>query len=111
MFFIALFVSGFVSLASAQSYPVNVGADVTNTHGTRQIASITLQGELGAKQTITVPEGKKVYNDMTSVSGGTFHIKAGQSAIPRFVDSNSNMMWMHTYIFLDYGNDGQGYRL
>lgn len=107
MFFIALFVSGFVSLASAQSYPVNVGADVTNTHGTRQIASITLQGELGAKQTITVPEGKKVYNDMTSVSGGTFHIKAGQSAIPRFVDSNSNMMWMHTYIFLDYGNDGR----
>lgn len=107
MFIIALFVSGFASLASAQSYPVNVGPDVTNYHATRQIESITLQGELGAKQTITVPEGKKVYNDMTSVSGGTFHIKAGQSAIPRFVDSNSNMMWMHTYIFLDYGNDGR----
>lgn len=104
MFFIALFVSGFVSLASAQSYPVNVGADVTNTHDTRQITSITLQGELGAKQTITVPAGKKVYNDMTSVSGGTFHIKAGQSAIPRFV---GDMSWMHSYIFLDYGNDGQ----
>lgn len=104
MFFIALFVSGFVSLASAQSYPVNVGADVTNTHDTRQITSITLQGELGAKQTITVPAGKKVYNDMTSVSGGTFHIKAGQSAIPRFV---GEMSWMHSYIFLDYGNDGQ----
>ena len=104
MFFIALFVSGFVSLASAQNYPVNVGADVTNTHDTRQITSITLQGELGAKQTITVPAGKKVYNDMTSVSGGTFHIKAGQSAIPRFV---GEMSWMHSYIFLDYGNDGQ----
>lgn len=108
MFFIALFVSGFVSLASAQNYPVNVGTDATNTNTQgRQIASITLQGELGAKQTITVPAGKKVYNDMTSVSGGTFHIKAGQSAIPRFVDSNDKMMWMHTYIFLDYGNDGQ----
>ena len=104
MFFIALFVSGFVSLASAQSYPVNVGAEATNTHGSRQITSITLQGELGAKQTITVPAGKKVYNDMTSVSGGTFHIKAGQSAIPRFV---GEMSWMHSYIFLDYGNDGQ----
>lgn len=70
MFFIALFVSGFVSYASAQDYPVNVGPDVTdtNTKG-RQITSVTLQGELGAKQTITVPEGKKVYNDMTSVSG------------------------------------------
>ena len=104
MFFIALFVSGFVSLASAQSYPVNVGAEATNTHGSREITSITLQGELGAKQTITVPAGKKVYNDMTSVSGGTFHIKAGQSAIPRFVGT---MSWMHSYIFLDYGNDGQ----
>ena len=105
MFFIALFVSGFASLASAQSYPVNVGPDVTNTNkNDRQIASITLQGELGAKQTITVPAGKKVYNDMTSVSGGTFHIKAGQSAIPRFV---GEMSWMHSYIFLDYGNDGQ----
>ena len=105
MFFIALFVSGFVSLASAQNYPVNVGTDATNTNTQgRQIASITLQGELGAKQTITVPAGKKVYNDMTSVSGGTFHIKAGQSAIPRFV---GEMNWMHSYIFLDYGNDGQ----
>lgn len=105
MFFIALFVSGFVSYASAQDYPVNVGPDVTdtNTKG-RQITSVTLQGELGAKQTITVPEGKKVYNDMTSVSGGTFHIKAGQSAIPRFV---GEMNWMHSYIFLDYGKDGQ----
>lgn len=105
MFFIALFVSGFVSYASAQDYPVNVGPDVTdtNTKG-RQITSVTLQGELGAKQTITVPEGKKVYNDMTSVSGGTFHIKAGQSAIPRFV---GEMSWMHSYIFLDYGKDGQ----
>ena len=105
MFFIALFVSGFASLASAQNYPVNVGTDATNTNTQgRQIASITLQGELGAKQTITVPEGKKVYNDMTSVSGGTFHIKAGQSAIPRFV---GEMSWMHSYIFLDYGKDGQ----
>ena len=105
MLFIALFVSGFVSYASAQDYPVNVGPDVTdtNTKG-RQITSVTLQGELGAKQTITVPEGKKVYNDMTSVSGGTFHIKAGQSAIPRFV---GEMSWMHSYIFLDYGKDGQ----
>ena len=105
MFFIALFVSGFASLASAQNYPVNVGTDATNTNTQgRQIASITLQGELGAKQTITVPAGKKVYNDMTSVSGGTFHIKAGQSAIPRFV---GEMSWMHSYIFLDYGKDGQ----
>ena len=104
MFFIALFVSGFASLASAQSSPVNVGADATNTHDSRQITSITLQGELGAKQIITVPAGKKVYNDMTSVCGGTFHIKAGQSAIPRFV---GEMSWMHSYIFLDYGNDGQ----
>lgn len=105
MLFVALFVSAFVSYASAQDYPVNVGPDVTdtNTKG-RQITSVTLQGELGAKQTITVPEGKKVYNDMTSVSGGTFHIKAGQSAIPRFV---GEMSWMHSYIFLDYGKDGQ----
>ena len=105
MLFVALFVSAFVSYTSAQNYPVNVDSDVTdtNTKG-RQITSVTLQGELGAKQTITVPEGKKVYNDMTSVSGGTFHIKAGQSAIPRFV---GEMSWMHSYIFLDYGNDGQ----
>lgn len=110
MFFIALFVSGFVSLASAQSYPVNVGADVTNTYSPpqgkidRNITGVTLQGEYGTKQTINVPEGRKVYNDLTSVSGGTFHIKAGQSAIPRFVGL---MEWMHSYIFLDYGNNGQ----
>ena len=110
MFFIALFVSGFVSLASAQSYPVNVGTDATNTYSPpqgkidRNITGVTLQGEYGTKQTINVPEGRKVYNDLTSVSGGTFHIKAGQSAIPRFVGL---MEWMHSYIFLDYGNNGQ----
>ena len=110
MFFIALFVSGFVSLASAQSYPVNVGTDATNTYSPpqgkddRNITGVTLQGEYGTKQTINVPEGRKVYNDLTSVSGGTFRIKAGQSAIPRFVGL---MDWMHSYIFLDYGKDGQ----
>lgn len=91
--------------AIAQNYPVAVGETATITHASRSYTGITLQPERGVKQTINVKEGKYVYNDMTSTANGTFTAKVGQTVAARFVATYSN--WMHSFIFIDKGNDGQ----
>lgn len=91
--------------AVAQDYPVAVDANATITHSTRSFTGITLQPERGVKQTINVKDGKYVYNDMTSTANGTFTAKVGQTVAARFLASYEN--WMHSFIFIDKGNDGQ----
>ena len=91
--------------AVAQNYPVAVDANATITHSTRSFTGITLQPERGVKQTINVKDGKYVYNDMTSTANGTFTAKVGQTVAARFLASYEN--WMHSFIFIDKGNDGQ----
>lgn len=91
--------------AVAQNYPVAVDATATITHASRSYTGITLQPERGVKQTINVKDGKYVYNDMTSTANGTFTAKVGQTVAARFLASYEN--WMHSFIFIDKGNDGQ----
>lgn len=91
--------------AVAQNYPVAVGETATITHASRSYTGITLQPERGVKQTINVKEGKYVYNDMTSTANGTFTAKVGQTVAARFLANYTN--WMHSFIFIDKGNDGQ----
>lgn len=122
MFFIALFVSGFASLASAQRFPISFGTSQKITHGTRFIKGVSLQPKYsstsyGAKQDVTINEGiyfnsesdrnlrdYYVYND---VSGQSFTIKAGQTVQPNFImPSHWDGGWMHSYVYVDENLDG-----
>ena len=91
--------------AVAQTYPVNVSETATITREGRSYTGITLQPERGVKQTINVKDGNYVYNDMTSTANGTFTAKVGQTVAARFLASYEN--WMHSFIFIDKGKDGQ----
>lgn len=122
MFFIALFVSGFASLVSAQRFPISFEASQKITHATRFIKGVSLQPKYsstlyGAKQEVTINEGiyfnsesdnnlrdYYVYND---VSGQSFTIKAGQTVQPNFImPSNWNGNWMHSYVYVDENLNG-----
>lgn len=122
MFFIALFVSGFVSLASAQRFPISFNTSQKITHGYRFIKGISLQPKYsstlyGAKQEVTINEGIYYnsesernlgnYNVYNNVSSQSFTIKAGQTVQPNFTthlhwDGN----WMHSYVYVDENRDG-----
>ena len=122
MLFIALFVSGFVSLASAQKFPISFNTSQKITYADRFIKGISLQPKYsstfyGAKQDVTINEGiyfnsesdrnlrdYYVYND---VSGQSFTIKAGQTVQPNFImPSHWDGGWMHSYVYVDENLDG-----
>ena len=105
MLVLLAFLGSTISAVAQDYYPVAVDADATITHSTRYFTGITLQPERGVKQTINVKDGKYVYNDMTSTANGTFTAKVGQTVAARFLASYEN--WMHSFIFIDKGNDGQ----
>lgn len=99
--------------AVAQDYPVAVDATATRNpnNSNRNYSGITLQPERGTIQTITI--GNNVYCDMTSSGeSGTFKVKAGASAYPRFVIKTNQTnqwdgSWMHSFIFVDSDKNGQ----
>lgn len=96
--------------AVAQNYPVNVSKTETRSpnNANRNYSGITLQPERGTIQTINI--GDNVYCDMTSSGeSGTFKVKAGASAYPRFVIKTNGWdgSWMHSFIFVDSDNNGQ----
>ena len=91
--------------AVAQDYPVAVDATAKITREGYSYTGITLQPERGVKQTIKVKDGNYVYNDMTSTANGTFTAKVGQTVAARFLASYE--YWMHSFIFIDKGNNKQ----
>ena len=105
MLVLLAFLGSTIGAVAQNNYPVAVDANATITHSTRSYTGITLQPERGVKQTINVKDGKYVYNDMTSTANGTFTAKVGQTVAARFLASYEN--WMHSFIFIDKGNDGQ----
>ena len=105
MLVLLAFLGSTIGAVAQDIYPVAVDANATITHSTRSFTGITLQPERGVKQTINVKEGNYVYNDMTSTANGTFTAKVGQTVAARFLASYEN--WMHSFIFIDKGNDGQ----
>ena len=105
MLVLLAFLGSTIGAVAQNNYPVAVDANATITHANRSYTGITLQPERGVKQTINVKEGNYVYNDMTSTANGTFTAKVGQTVAARFLASYGN--WMHSFIFIDKGNDGQ----
>ena len=94
--------------AVAQDYPVNVSETATITNADRVITGATLQPERGLLQSTNVKDGRLAYNDMTETASGTFKIKVGQTAYPKFVFSQCDGRtgdemgdWMHSYLFVD----------
>ena len=122
MFFIALFVSGFASLASAQRFPISFNASQKITHASRFIKGVSLQPKYsstlyGAKQEVTINEGiyynsnsdKNIgnYNVCNNVSSQSFTIKAGQTVQPNFImPSHWDGGWMHSYVYVDEDLNG-----
>ena len=105
MLVLLAFLGSTIGAVAQNNYPVAVDATATITREGRSYTGITLQPERGVKQTINVKDGNYVYNDMTSTANGTFTAKVGQTVAARFLASYEN--WMHSFIFIDKGNDGQ----
>ena len=122
MLFVALFVSAFVSYASAQRFPIRFGESQKITHANRFTKGVSLQPKssntlYGAKQEITINKGiyynsesdknlgnYNVYNNITSQS---FTIKAGQTVQPNFImPSHWDGGWMHSYVYVDENLNG-----
>ena len=85
MLVLLAFLGSTIGAVAQDNYRVNVSTTETRSpiNSNRNYSGITLQPERGTIQTITI--GDKVYCDMTSSGeSGTFKIKAGASAYPRF---------------------------
>ena len=110
MLVLLAFLGSTISAVAQDNYPVNVSKTETRSpnNSNRNYSGITLQPERGTIQTINI--GDNVYCDMTSSGeSGTFKIKAGASAYPRFVIKTNQWdgSWMHSFIFVDSDNNGQ----
>lgn len=112
MLVLLVFLGSTISAVAQDNYPVNVSKTETRSpnNSNRNYSGITLQPERGTIQTINI--GNNVYCDMTSSGeSGTFKIKAGASAYPRFaIKTNTNAWdgsWMHSFIFVDSDNNRQ----
>lgn len=94
--------------AVAQNYPIAFNESATISSATRVVTGVTLQPERGLLQSTNVKDGRLAYNDMTETASGTFKIKVGQTAYPKFVFSQWDGRtgdemgdWMHSYLFVD----------
>ena len=110
MLVLLAFLGSTIGAVAQNNYPVNVSTTETRNpnNSNRNYSGITLQPERGTIQTINI--GNNVYCDMTSSGeSGTFKIKAGASAYPRFVIKTSGWdgSWMHSFIFVDSDHNGQ----
>ncbi len=84
----------------AQDYPVSFSTTQGYTHGSRRLSGATLAGSSDGAQTVSVPT-ETVYVDATDQY---VTARPGDALTVRF---NFTTDWMHGYVYLDYGNDGQ----
>ena len=84
----------------AQDYPVSFSTTQGYTHGSRRLSGATLAGSSDGAQTVSVPT-ETVYVDATDQF---VTARPGDALTVRF---NFTTDWMHGYVYLDYGNDGQ----
>lgn len=82
--------------AAAHAYALNFDRDADRTYAARTLASVAL-----GSQTVSNPHPAKMYQDLTAFA---FSAKAGETVQPTF---NYSQRWMHGYVYLDKGSDGQ----
>ena len=92
-----------VVTAFADDYPVNAGKTAKHTHSTRILNGITLTSPSVGSQSIAVAQSsnKLLYQDLLDKS---LTARPGETLTPGF---SWNGSWMNSYIYIDFGNDGQ----
>lgn len=87
---------------ASDPYPINYPMDTTIV-GTRYINSLLLTSTVDGTQEVPVGQGedKLLYHDVTNYC---FAAVPGEVIIPSFDWAGS---WMHGYVYLDRGNDGE----
>ncbi len=92
-----------LALSAADQYPVNYPADTKITDNSRCINSLILTSTADGAQEVSVKQGEDLllYHDCTNYC---FAAVPGETVIPSFDWAGS---WMHGYIYLDRGNDGE----
>ncbi len=80
---------------TVEDYPINVDEDQSNTRSDRYLRSVTL-----GSTTYAVNEQRLYNQDMTK----TFYVKSGDEVSAQFNYAGS---WMHGYVYIDKGHDGQ----
>ncbi len=96
----ALLPTAFVTAQiSDGDYPVAFDRDQTYTHASRHLNGVVLKSADG-EQTAGIA-GDKVYNALLDKA---FAARAGETVSATF---NFSGTWMHGYVYLDRGNDGQ----
>ncbi len=96
--------SGWAQQTEGETYPVNFDKGATLSRTDRYTNSIGFESPSGGQQTLAVgqQESKLVYNERLSHA---FTAKAGESITPSVAYTPGT--WMHTYVYLDRGCDGQ----
>lgn len=84
-----------------EEYPINFNKEAYQHHSSRVLNSVTLQAGNDEVQTIQLDGTKKAYQDLTDQS---FTIHSGDAVT---VQANYSGDWMHTYVYVDLGNDKQ----
>lgn len=83
-------------------YSLNFSEDLTNSHASRKLSSVTFTGTQGGSSTVTLPSGTNyVYRDLTNKQVSVVPGDEVTTAI-------SYTGWaMHSYLYIDMNNDGQ----
>lgn len=82
-------------------YPVNFSPDAAWGRSDRKISAVNLNGGSDGNQSISIPDGKLMgYNVMFDTP---FKAKPGSTVTANFSYVGE---WMHGYVYLDKGNDG-----
>lgn len=100
---IALSVFAPLAMAAGEDYPINFPLDATiDSNGGRFINSIILTSPTDGSQTAPVNQSQDwlLYHDVTNLC---FAAVPGETVIPSFDWMGG---WMHGYVYLDCGNDG-----
>lgn len=83
------------------AYPVNFQSDITHSRSDRRTTSVSLTSPTGGSQSIAVSEPYMAYH---KIFDKTFQAKAGEQVS---LGIGYQGIWMHGYVFLDKGCDGE----
>lgn len=83
-----------------EDYPLNFSSNQEYTHDSRRLTAISLDGTTSGQQTFSCTTPYKVY---TSLLHQSFTARPGEKVTPKF---NFIGNWMHGYVYLDRGQDG-----
>lgn len=91
------------TVSYADDYPVNAGKTAQHTNTSRTLNGISLTSPSTGAQSLTVSQGtnRLLYQDLLSSS---FTAQPGEKLTPAVAWTGT---WMNSYVYIDFGNDGQ----